>query len=151
MGTTTTFTALAVLAGGYYENGTITFTLYDSNNVLVDTEPATVTGNGTYTTPTGYPLPDTAPTGVYQWEASYSNDGNNNPASDLTDSNAQVGVLMATTANTTIVGVIGDLSGQVASLPSPLGTELATDLLNASVAAAQGNVDAVNSASGHLR
>ena len=40
----------AVLSGGYYETGTITFTLYQGST-LVDTETVTVTGNGTYTTP----------------------------------------------------------------------------------------------------
>ena len=36
----------AVLSGGYYETGTITFTLY-LGSTLVDTETATVSGNGT--------------------------------------------------------------------------------------------------------
>ena len=50
---------------------------------LVDTETATVSGNGTYTTPTGYTLPTTGTvTGTYQWDASYSGDGNNNTVSD---------------------------------------------------------------------
>ena len=39
----------------------------------------TVSGNGTYTTPTGYTLPTTGTvTGTYQWVATYSGDGNNN-------------------------------------------------------------------------
>ena len=46
----------AVLAGGYYETGTITFTLFQGST-LVDTETVTVSGNGTYTTPTGFTLP----------------------------------------------------------------------------------------------
>ncbi len=41
VGTITTLTASAVLTGSYYESGTITFTLYDSNGNLVDTEPGT--------------------------------------------------------------------------------------------------------------
>ena len=40
----------AALSGGYYESGTITFTLY-LGNTLVDTESVAVNGNGTYTTP----------------------------------------------------------------------------------------------------
>ena len=49
----------------------------------VDTETATVTGNGTYTTPIGFTLPTTGTvTGTYQWVATYSGDGNNNTASD---------------------------------------------------------------------
>jgi hypothetical protein len=41
----------------------------------VDTETVTVSGNGTYSTPTGY-LP--AVVGTYQWVATYSGDSNNN-------------------------------------------------------------------------
>ncbi len=38
----------------------------------------TVSGNGTYTTPTGYTLPTTGTvTGTYQWNATYSGDTNN--------------------------------------------------------------------------
>ena len=44
-----------------------------------------VNGNGTYTTPTGYTLPTTGTvTGTYQWDASYSGDGNNKPVSSDT-------------------------------------------------------------------
>ena len=72
----------ATLSGGYYESGTITFTLYQGST-LVDTETVPVNGNGTYTTPTGYALPTTGTvTGTYQWDASYSGDGNNNTASE---------------------------------------------------------------------
>ena len=46
----------ATLSGGSSPTGTITFTLYQGST-LVDTETVTVTGNGTYTTPTGYTLP----------------------------------------------------------------------------------------------
>ena len=60
----------AVLSGGYHENGSITFTLY-LGSTLVDTETAAVSGNGSYTTPTGYTLPTTGTvTGTYQWDAS---------------------------------------------------------------------------------
>ena len=45
----------------------------------VDTEIVTVSGDGTYTTPTGYTLPTTGTvTGTYQWVATYSGDANNN-------------------------------------------------------------------------
>ena len=67
----------AVLSGGYYETGTITFTLY-LGSTLVDTETVSVSGNGSYTTPTGYTLPTTGTvTGTYQWDATYSGDTNN--------------------------------------------------------------------------
>ena len=48
----------------------------------VDTESVTVSGDGTYTTPTGYTLPTTGTvTGTYQWVATYSGDANNGTAS----------------------------------------------------------------------
>ena len=60
-----------MLSNGYNETGSITFTLY-LGNTLVDTETVPVSGNGTYTTPTGYTLPTTGTvTGTYQWDASY--------------------------------------------------------------------------------
>ena len=50
---------------------------------MVDTETVTVSGNGTYTTPTGYTLPTTGTvTGTYQWVATYSGDANNNAVSE---------------------------------------------------------------------
>ena len=71
-----------MLSGGYYETGTITFTLYQGST-LVDTETVSVSGNGSYTTPTGYTLPTTGTvTGTYQWNSSYSGDSNNNLASE---------------------------------------------------------------------
>jgi uncharacterized protein YfaQ (DUF2300 family) len=74
---------VAVLSDGYFPTGTITFTLFLNGNV-VDTETVTVSGNGTYTTPTGFTVPNGA-TGVYQWNATYSGDSNNNPASENGD------------------------------------------------------------------
>ena len=69
----------ATLAAGYHETGNITFTLYQGGTTVVDTETVAVSGNGTYTTPTGYTLPTSGSvTGTYQWVASYSGDSNNN-------------------------------------------------------------------------
>ena len=65
----------ATLAGGFSPTGTITFTL-TLNGTTVDTETATVKGNATYSTPTGF-VPTA--TGTYQWVARYNGDGNNNP------------------------------------------------------------------------
>ena len=68
-----TLTDTAVLSGGYDPTGTITFTLYNPGGTLVATRTATVSGNGSYTTPTGYTLPTTGTvTGTYQWDASYN-------------------------------------------------------------------------------
>ncbi len=51
----------------------------------MDTETVTVTGNGTYTTPTGFTLPTSGTvTGTYQWDATYSGDTNNAPSATTT-------------------------------------------------------------------
>jgi hypothetical protein len=78
----------ATLGGGDTPTGTITFTLYyDGGTSPVDTETVNVSGNGTYTTPTGYTPPNTsvAFAGFYQWDASYSGDNNNVTVSDVND------------------------------------------------------------------
>jgi uncharacterized repeat protein (TIGR01451 family) len=80
----------ATLANGYHPVGTITFRLTGPSGVVVDTETATVNGNGTYTTPTGFTLLSSAAAGTYQWDAFYSGDVNDNAASDLNDVNEQV-------------------------------------------------------------
>ena len=98
-------TDTATLSGGFSPAGTITFTLFAPGVVLpVDTETVTVTGNGTYTTPTGYTLPTTdTVAGVYQWIVSYSGDGNNNPVASVSGDEPVVVVpttlLMSTSIN----------------------------------------------------
>jgi len=72
-----TLTDSAVLSGGYHETGTITFTLTAPGGGIVDTETVPVSGDGTYTTPTGAVPTET---GTYFWVASYSGDSNNNCA-----------------------------------------------------------------------
>jgi uncharacterized repeat protein (TIGR01451 family) len=72
-----------ILGGGFHPTGTITFTLLAPGGGAVGTETVTVSGNGTYTTPTGFTLPAAGTvTGTYQWEASYSGDANNSAAID---------------------------------------------------------------------
>jgi uncharacterized repeat protein (TIGR01451 family) len=89
----TTLTDSAVLSGGYHETGTITFTLKSPGGSTLDLETVTVTGNGTYTTPTGYTLPTSgAAPGTYQWNTRFGGDSNNNPASDNNDPAEQVTV-----------------------------------------------------------
>ena len=92
-----TLTDEATLSSGNNPTGTITFTLYAPGGVTpVDTETVTVIGNGAYVTPTGYTLPTTgAVTGNYQWDASYSGDVNNDPASGNNAQNEQVVVIPA--------------------------------------------------------
>ncbi len=90
-------TDAATLANGFNPTGTITFTLFfNGGSTPVDTETVAVTGNGSYTTPTGFTLPSTGTvTGTYQWDASYSGDSNNNTASDTNNANEQVTVSAA--------------------------------------------------------
>ncbi len=91
----------ADLEGGNNPTGSITFTLYQGSTA-VDTETVPVNGNGTYTTPSGYTLPTTAAmTGTYQWDASYSGDSNNTPATDNGNTDEQVLVSPASPAITT--------------------------------------------------
>ncbi len=76
----TTVTDTATLSGGDSPTGTITFSLYgpsataDCSGTALDTEQVTVSGDGSYTTPTGA-VP--AQAGTYWWTASYSGDINN--------------------------------------------------------------------------
>src|SRR5262249_26021101 len=77
-----TLKATAFLDLGYHPTATITFTLVGPGVPAGGhTETVTVNGNGTYTTPTGF-TPGMA-AGVYQWNAVYSGDANNNTASDV--------------------------------------------------------------------
>ena len=69
----------AALSGGSSPTGTITFTLLQGGTTIVDVETVTVSGNGTYTTPTGF---TTSTPGLYLWDVTYSGDTDNNPASD---------------------------------------------------------------------
>jgi hypothetical protein len=87
----------AVLSGGYQETGTITFTLKAPDGTTLDTETATVRGDDTYTTATGYTLPIDGAPGTYQWNATYSGDSNNNSTSDNNNLAEQVTVSPAQT------------------------------------------------------
>jgi Putative Ig domain len=93
----TTVTDTATLAGYSSPTGTITFNLYgpsdtaDCTGTAVDTEPVTVNGNGSYTTPAGYT--PTAP-GTYWWTASYGGDPSN-PATSTACGDEQVVITQA--------------------------------------------------------
>lgn len=76
----TTMQDTATLAGGFNPGGKIIFNLYptsDCSGSPVDTETAAASGDGPYTTPTGYTPPGP---GTYEWTASYGGDGANNAA-----------------------------------------------------------------------
>jgi hypothetical protein len=95
---TVTLKDTAILSGGYNPAGMITFTLVAPGGATVDTETISVSGDGSYTTPTGYTLPTaTNVTGTYQWNAVYtSGNGNNVNASDINDAAERVTVSPAT-------------------------------------------------------
>ena len=67
-----------MLAGGYYETGSIIFTLVAPNGTTVDTETVPVNGNGTYSTPAGYTLPTRARSSETINGINYGGDVNNN-------------------------------------------------------------------------
>jgi len=73
-------TDTATLTGAYQPTGTIEFRLYptaDCSGPPADDETVPVTGNRTYTTPTGA---TPAQAGTYTWTASYSGDASNTGA-----------------------------------------------------------------------
>ena len=91
-----------MLSGGYYETGTITFTLVGPGGSTLDTETVSVSGNGSYTTPSGYTLPTTGSViGTYQWNSSYSGDANDNSASESGEAAERTAVSPATPGNIT--------------------------------------------------
>ena len=56
----------ATLSGGYHETGTITFQLFDPLGSQVDIETVSVTGDNSYTTPSGFTIPSGSTlTGTY--------------------------------------------------------------------------------------
>jgi hypothetical protein len=94
-----------IISSSYDAQGTLTFTLVYSNNV-VDTETVTVNGNGSYSTPAGYTLPATGTvTGIYQWNAQYSGDTNNTSNDDNNSANEQVVVKGRPDATTTSMNI----------------------------------------------
>ena len=113
----------AVLAGGFSPTGSITFTLHQGST-LVDTETVAVTGNGTYTTPTGFTLPTSGTvTGSYQWDATYSGDTNNNTVSDTNAATEQVTV---SAASPTLVTAPSPATVALSVTAPPILTDAAT-------------------------
>src|SRR4029077_8614483 len=103
----------AVLSGGSSPTGSITFTLVYKGST-VDTETVTVSGNGTFSTPTGFTLPTSGTvTGTYQWNATYTGDANNAPASELNDPSERVTVNPASPTVVTTASAPATLPGSV--------------------------------------
>jgi hypothetical protein len=103
-----TLSDTANLAGGSSPTGTITFTLYDPNNVVAHTETINVTGgNGAYSTSTGHVA---GLAGTWHWKAVYSGDTNNKPvASNAADEPVTViasGGVLAATGSTAPAGIL---------------------------------------------
>ena len=67
----------ANLSGGYFPRGTITFQLFSPQHTILFNHAEAVNGNGTYSTSTGYTVPNGAAAGTYSWAAIYSGDLNN--------------------------------------------------------------------------
>src|SRR5262249_27501302 len=87
-----------VLANGFPPTGTITFTLVAPGGATVDRETVTVTGDGPYSTPTGFTLPGSGTVaGTYQWDVTYSGDANNSTAADINNASEQTTVFAAET------------------------------------------------------
>ena len=79
--TPTTLSDSAVLASGYYETGSLVFTLTGPVGFTTYSQTDTLSGNGTYT------ANDTLPTvgafaGTYTWSVSYAGNSNNNTANN---------------------------------------------------------------------
>jgi hypothetical protein len=115
----------ATLSGGVNPTGTITFKLYGPNdatcaNAAIDSETASVSGNGSYSTATGLTV---SLAGTYQWVASYSGDANNNPASTKCgDEPVVVSPASPTGSSTPSVIVIPDDSATLSGGVNPTGT-----------------------------
>src|SRR5207248_381625 len=81
LGTTApTLSDSAVVSGGYYETGSLVFTLSGPGGFSY-TQTDTVNANGTYSAQTTLPTTGTV-AGTYTWTARYSGDANNNAAND---------------------------------------------------------------------
>ncbi len=109
-------TDTADLEGGFNPTGDITFQLF-RGSTLVDTETVAVSGNGAYTTPTGFTLPAAgAVAGAYQWVAVYGGDGNNVEVSESNPAAEQVEVVQASPT------LVTTASPSTVALPVPNGT-----------------------------
>ena len=83
-----------------------------NGTTVVDTETATVHGDGTYVTPNGF-LPTAG--GTYEWAVHYSGDANNNPASgdSATASLLTLATLGANFGGSTYAGLVMDAAGNL--------------------------------------
>ena len=147
-GNCVTLNDTATLSGGFGETGTITFTLYSPSNKLLDTETVSVNGDGTYTTPKGYSLPSNAAVGVYQWDATYTGDGNNIAATDNNDTGEQV-MVVSPCCNVTNLSfsVYNPTTGKTTTVSDLRGNTAQGDTVTASFNVPAGYYDQITLAS----
>ncbi len=123
LGTTApTLTDSVVLAGGYYETGSVVFTLIGPGGFSY-TKSDALTGNGTYTA--SQTLPSTATfVGTYTWQVSYVGDANNNSAVDQGGTAEQTPILLPAQAayvlNATASGAVNASGNATVQLPGGL-------------------------------
>jgi hypothetical protein len=117
-----------VLSGGFFETGTITFTLTGPGGFSF-TQTDTVSGSGTYTA--SDMLTAGAAAGTYTWSAVYSGDGNNLTAQDQ-GGTAEQTVVTAGTLSTATIGFWHNKNGQtlLKTYGSVLGNWLASTYPN---------------------
>jgi hypothetical protein len=114
-----------ILSGGIDPTGSLTFSLQNPSNMVVDTETVVVANDGTYFTPTGY-SPLTA--GAYTWTATYSGDSHNPGVASGTETelvtSAPPPSLMTTPGGSIVLGSGGLLkdSGTLTGGFNPTGT-----------------------------
>ena len=119
LGTGARMSDSATLSGGYFPSGTLTFMLLNPGNAVVDSETVTVTGNGTYTTPTGFFPTTTA--GTYQWRVSYTGDGNNNTVSSPAGSEPEIVQQVHLTITAPVTATAGVAFNFTVTALDPLG------------------------------
>jgi len=118
----------AALSGGYFETGSITFTLTGPGGFSY-TKTVTVNGNGTYTASTNS---ETA-LGTYTWTAVYSGDGNNYTAHDQGGTAEQVTISSGVAKNeAATMGFWANKNGQalLSTYGAALGNWLASTYPN---------------------
>jgi hypothetical protein len=91
----------AVISGGFFETGTVTFTLTGPGGFSY-TQTDTVSGNGTYTA--SDMLSAGAAAGTYTWSATYNGDGNNLTAHDQGGTAEQTVITVPANLSTATIG-----------------------------------------------
>src|SRR5262249_55999712 len=110
----------AFLTGGYVPGGTIPFTLTAPDGSTTTVGTVTVTGAGTYASPTVL----ATQVGTYTWHATYSGDGLNSGATD-NGANESVTTVTASPTISTVASEQGNVVGSAVlsdTATPPVGT-----------------------------